>query len=79
MTAGGEVSATPMNKSMPASAVDKLSSLLDLSFANVQYIAHSMIPDWIGNTIAAAFFLSGSYAFIYGAQWRSATSWGCSS
>ena len=30
------------------------------------YIVHSMIPDWIGNTIVAAFFLSGSYAFCYG-------------
>ena len=25
-----------------------------------------MIPDWIGNTIVAAFFLAGSYAFCYG-------------
>ena len=32
----------------------------------VQYIGSSMIPDLIGNTIAAVFFLSGSYAFIYG-------------
>ena len=32
----------------------------------MQYIGSSLIPDLIGNTIAAVFFLSGSYAFIYG-------------
>ncbi|KAK9793726.1 hypothetical protein WJX73_002446 [Symbiochloris irregularis] len=31
-----------------------------------RYIVHSMIPDFIGNTIVAAFFLAGSYAFCYG-------------
>ena len=31
-----------------------------------RYIVHSMIPNYIGNTIVAAFVLSGSYAFVYG-------------
>ena len=31
-----------------------------------KYIVHSMIPDWIGNTMSACFFLAGSYAFCYG-------------
>lgn len=31
-----------------------------------RYIVHSMIPDWIGNTIVAAFVLAGSYSFCYG-------------
>lgn len=30
------------------------------------YIALSMIPVWLGNTISAVFFLAGSYAFCYG-------------
>jgi formate/nitrite transporter len=31
-----------------------------------RYIWHSMIPVFIGNTISAAFFVAGSYAFCYG-------------
>ncbi|KAK9825754.1 hypothetical protein WJX74_004634 [Apatococcus lobatus] len=31
-----------------------------------KYIGRSMVPDWIGNTISACFFLAGSYAFCYG-------------
>ncbi|CAL5221104.1 g3237 [Coccomyxa viridis] len=31
-----------------------------------KYIAHSMIPVFIGNTIAAMFFVAMSYAFMYG-------------
>ena len=29
-----------------------------------QYIGHSMVPDVIGNALSAAFFLSGTYAFM---------------
>lgn len=32
------------------------------------YIARSMVPVFIGNMIAGAFFLAGSYAFCYGAS-----------
>ena len=31
-----------------------------------EYIVHSMLPDYVGNTIVAAFFLAGSYSFCYG-------------
>lgn len=31
-----------------------------------KYIGRSMVPDWIGNTLSACFFLAGSYAFCYG-------------
>ncbi len=31
-----------------------------------RYIGRSMVPDWIGNTLSACFFLAGSYAFCYG-------------
>ncbi|KAK9808014.1 hypothetical protein WJX73_004279 [Symbiochloris irregularis] len=30
------------------------------------YIVHSMIPDWLGNTLVAAFVLAGGYALLYG-------------
>lgn len=30
------------------------------------YIVHSMIPNWLGNTLVAAFVLAGSYALLYG-------------
>ena len=31
-----------------------------------KYIGSSMVPDYIGNTLSACFFLAGSYAFCYG-------------
>lgn len=31
-----------------------------------RYIGRSMVPNWIGNTLSATFFLAGSYAFCYG-------------
>ncbi|EIE26976.1 hypothetical protein COCSUDRAFT_46302 [Coccomyxa subellipsoidea C-169] len=42
------------------------------------YIVHSMIPVFIGNTIAAMFFVAMSYAFMYGtlANRLSAMIWG---
>ena len=30
------------------------------------YIARSVVPVWLGNTISAVFFVAGSYAFCYG-------------